>query len=701
MCVGSLPYTFHIGSVRACPNSIPLPLRKRTGRPRASMSPNSIQCRNHHFAIFGPTLASRGEFSAVCRFRFVACFHLLLGLCVLGCTGKSDVPQRPSTLGALPRDEQEPIRTFGVSPKDWYSAEVPEALPSLESRLSRKQQAKHDAILDPDKDGWRSEAFSEDAQRIVDQFATILFGESEPTVEQLKDILHSSYVGTRLRPQSLKVVFDDGCMVVQRASDSSLSGDVTFQGLEGAVRCVREYDNSRSPHPTRQFHTKVIRVAATKTGAATEHLVEMTETSDSSVTEQFATWNCEWRMDGNTPKLSGLHISEYEESSARGRLYSDQTALVLGKTRAFQEQLRLGLNHWLSQIETTHGMYVFAEYGLAVGDVNGDGREDIYIAQPAGLPNRLFLSDEQGTLVDASRASGVDWLDHTSSALILDFDNDDDQDLAIAMESKNVVFMENDGTGKFTVATQVPLADRHVQGLSAADYDNDGKLDVYLTIGFADEKARMNEQRPSFVYYDANEGGANVMLRNEISASAWKFSDVTATIGLDHNNRRHSLAAAWEDYDNDGDQDLYVANDYGQNCLYENTNGVFRDIAVESGVEDFGSGMSVSWGDYDHDGNMDLYVGNMFSSAGNRVTRQVAFQRQIASDARDLLTRFAKGNSLFRNLGQGKFTEVGEAAGVEFGRWAWSSLFCDVNNDGWEDILVANGYITGDDDRDL
>ena len=140
--------------------------------------------------------------------------------------------------------------------------------------------------------------------------------------------------------------------------------------------------------------------------------------------------------------------------------------------------------------------------------------------------------------------------------------------------------------------------------------------------------------------------------RHETANGSWRFSDVTREVGLDVNSRRHSLAAAWEDYDNDGDQDLYVANDYGQNCLYRNDGGRFTEIAKSLGVVDFGSGMSVSWSDVDHDGDMDLYVGNMFSSAGNRIARQPRFQHRIKQPQDKLrLPRFAKGNTLFLNDG--------------------------------------------------
>jgi hypothetical protein len=97
---------------------------------------------------------------------------------------------------------------------------------------------------------------------------------------------------------------------------------------------------------------------------------------------------------------------------------------------------------------------------------------------------------------------------------------------------------------------------------------------------------------------------------------------------------------------------------------------------------------------------MDIYVSNMFSSAGNRI----AYQRQFRDGANDEslahFRRHARGNTLFRQADQG-FQDVSVAASVTMGRWAWGAKFCDLNNDGWEDLYVANGFITTDDSTDL
>jgi hypothetical protein len=147
--------------------------------------------------------------------------------------------------------------------------------------------------------------------------------------------------------------------------------------------------------------------------------------------------------------------------------------------------------------------------------------------------------------------------------------------------------------------------------------------------------------------------------------------------------------------------DLYVANDFGRNSLYRNEKGQFTDVADVLGVEDMAAGMSVSWGDYNRDGRMDIYVGNMFSAAGNRITYQRRFVNGRESAVASGIQRMARGNSLFAAQPDGSFADVSESAAVTMGRWAWSSLFTDLNNDGWQDLVVANGYFSNDKADDL
>jgi hypothetical protein len=237
--------------------------------------------------------------------------------------------------------------------------------------------------------------------------------------------------------------------------------------------------------------------------------------------------------------------------------------------------------------------------------------------------------------------------------------------------------------------------------LTAADIDEDGFLDIY-SCGYNPSVADQREgsMGAPMPFHDANNGGANTLWRNN---GKWDFLDITGEVGLDVDNRRFTFAASWEDYDNDGDLDLYVANDYGRNCLYRNEGkGLkFTNIAAELNLEDTSAGMSSNWADFNRDGALDLYISNMFSSAGNRITYQSQFKADTSDAVRSKFQRMARGNTLYQSDGEGGFTDVSVDLGVTMGRWSWGSTFADLNNDGWEDILVANGFISTDDTGDL
>ena len=167
-------------------------------------------------------------------------------------------------------------------------------------------------------------------------------------------------------------------------------------------------------------------------------------------------------------------------------------------------------------------------------------------------------------------------------------------------------------------------------------------------------------------------------------------------------NDRYSFACAWGDLNSDGTPDLYVANDFGRSNLYRNNgDGTFAAVSTEAGVEDAGAGMSACWFDFDNDGNQDIYVANMWSAAGQRVSEQEIFHEKDPENIRALYRGHARGNSLYRNQGNGKFQNVSGQAGAEMGRWAWSSDAWDFDHDGYSDLYIANGYISGPDPHDL
>jgi tetratricopeptide (TPR) repeat protein/thiol-disulfide isomerase/thioredoxin len=170
---------------------------------------------------------------------------------------------------------------------------------------------------------------------------------------------------------------------------------------------------------------------------------------------------------------------------------------------------------------------------------------------------------------------------------------------------------------------------------------------------------------------------------------------------LNQNNTRYSFCCGWNDYDQDGWPDLYVVNDFGRKNLYRNRrDGSFTDVAPGEGVEDVGAGMSVCWLDYDNDGAEDIYVGDMWTAAGERISSQEMFKKEAPEDVRALYQKHAMGNSLFRNHqpsdgGSRGFEDRTVSAGVGVGRWAWSSDAFDFDHDGFPDLYIANGMVSG------
>ncbi len=148
----------------------------------------------------------------------------------------------------------------------------------------------------------------------------------------------------------------------------------------------------------------------------------------------------------------------------------------------------------------------------------------------------------------------------------------------------------------------------------------------------------------------------------------------------------------WSDYDEDGDPDLYVANDFAPDCLFRNDGADgFVDVAGEIGLDVYGFGMGASFGDYDNDGLQDLYVSNMYSKAGRRI---LARFDGISSD----FIKSAEGNVLYRHLGDGSFQQVSglekPSLQVAEAGWSWGGQFADFDNDGDLDIYALSGYFT-------
>jgi Flp pilus assembly protein TadD len=424
---------------------------------------------------------------------------------------------------------------------------------------------------------------------------------------------------------------------------------------------------------------------------------EVSGSRDHQLYHRAGLWNLEWR----DHKVTRLALIDDHAETAAEPWFRDVSASVFANVPSFHNQLLKGVPYWRARLDPASGIDVYGSNGIAVGDIDNDGSDEIYVCQPGGLPNRLYKIHPDGSASDLTEAWGVGLLDDTSAALFLDLRNIGRQDLIVLRSAGPVLYL-NDGsrfrlrTDAFQFSTNPAGA---FTGMAAADFDRDGKLDLYLCCYvYFQSEAQYTYAVP---YHDARNGPPNFLFRNRLNPNGTgTFDDCTAETGMNENNDRFSFAPAWCDFNGDGWPDLYVANDFGRKNLYVNTNGHFRDLAAQAGVEDIGPGMSASWFDYDHDGRPDLYVANMWTDAGQRIVASKNFT-PAQGEARQAYRGHTMGNTLFRNRGDGAFEDTTLAQHVEFGRWAWSSGGHDLDNDGHPEIFVTCGMLTNESASDL
>ena len=333
--------------------------------------------------------------------------------------------------------------------------------------------------------------------------------------------------------------------------------------------------------------------------------------------------------------------------------------------------------------------------GCAFFDCDGDGDLDLYAVNGAPLPefvgnetltNRLYRNNGDGTFTDVTERAAVGDTGYGTGCAIGDYDNDGDLDLYVTNYGPNLLY-RNNGDGTFTDVTERAAVGDSYWGAGCAflDYDNDGDLDLYVA-NYLDYS--LDDPRIDLIPYIVDYRGARAsdlktyphphnfngapdrLYRNDGDGT---FTDVADAAGV-ANTEGKSLGVVVTDYDDDGDPDLYVANDMVGNFLYRNNgDGTFTDVGLISGVSynengQEEGGMGVDAGDYDNDGWMDLIVTN--------------FQHETYT--------------LYRNNGNGTFTDVSFASST--GRvtrpyLGWGVGFFDYNNDGHSDLFAANGHV--------
>jgi hypothetical protein len=330
--------------------------------------------------------------------------------------------------------------------------------------------------------------------------------------------------------------------------------------------------------------------------------------------------------------------------------------------------------------------------GVAIFDYDNDGWPDIFIVNgttldpiPGKTPptNHLYHNNHDGTFTDVTEKSGLAHTGWGQGVCVGDYDNDGYEDLFVTYYGKNVLY-HNNGDGTFTdVSEKAGVAGTGKDwgtGCAFVDYDRDGKLDLFVSnyVDFDLKTAPKPGERASCLWKGVPvmcgprglPWRSNILYHNRGDGT---FEDVTKQAKIDKTDGHYAFSVSTLDYDDDGWPDIFVACDSTPSILYHNNrDGTFTDVAViagaafnEDGKEQAGMGSTI--GDFNGDGRLDI------------------FKTNFSDDT----------STLYRNNGDGTFDDATFAAGLGLHTQylGWGTMFFDFDNDGWPDLLLVNGHV--------
>ncbi len=318
-------------------------------------------------------------------------------------------------------------------------------------------------------------------------------------------------------------------------------------------------------------------------------------------------------------------------------LFIGASNMLIGQIQFSDQSALLGCSNSSYGVGTLGG-------GISFFDFDADGWDDITVSSEFGEPIRFFRND-QGTFSPVT-FNFTDQFAETKTVQWVDFDNDGDYDLFSVSNTHAYRLYENDGNMQFTdisPAAGLAVPDYHSWGASWGDYNNDGWLDLFISSRDNDTASVHNK-----LYH--NNGDKT-------------FTDVTVSAGISTDDFI-TFCSVFFDYNNDGWQDIYMANDrpWNLNILYENNgDGTFSDVSAASGADIGISAMSNTIGDYNKDGWLDIYI-----------------------------TNIPDGNVFLKNNGDGTFTDIAQSNGTFMESYAWGAVFLDAENDTDLDLYVSS-----------
>lgn len=366
----------------------------------------------------------------------------------------------------------------------------------------------------------------------------------------------------------------------------------------------------------------------------------------------------------------------------------------------FENTLTEGLNTNILMYE-----YFYNGGGVAVGDLNGDGLDDIYFTGNM-VPNALYLNKGNMQFEDITQQAGVagrqgPW---TTGVTMADVNGDGLLDIYVCSSGslppdklKNQLFI-NQGVNAEGIPTFVEEAEKYGIASEATsthavffDFDNDGDLDLFLLNHNPKSLPVLDESITAELLKKPDNAGPQ-LFRND----GGTFTEITQKAGIQQSALSYGLGAGVADINGDGYMDIYISNDYtAPDFLYiNNGDGTFTDIIQEAmgHISNFSMGNDIA--DINNDGLLDVFTLDMLPEGNERQKLLMApdnyekFEFNVRVGFHHQYMR----NMLHLNHGNGTFSEIGQLAGISNTDWSWAALFADFDNDGWKDLYITNGY---------